>query len=373
MFYYNQPLKSVVLQWITFSFLGLFSSWSEPGTAFAMEPVPNHAIVLIYHHVADDTPASTSVTPTLFAAHLEYLADHGHQVHGLAAIVDSLRQGRQLPDLTVGLSFDDGYASVYTEAFPLLKERGWPFTIFVCPDAIDHRRGPVLSWDQLREMAAAGATIANHGLRHEHLQRRHDQESDAQWTERVTAELIAAQARIEKEMGTAPPLLAYPYGEYDPALQAVVVDLGWAAFGQQSGAMGEHSDFTLLPRFPMAGPYALMENLGDKLRCVPLPVAEVSPASPILSGPGEGQEIRPVLRVILQPETGHLIRPNAFAGGQGLADWQWIDQASGIFSVQARQSLRPGRSRYNITAPWGATGRYYWFSQTWIVDDQHRN
>ena len=59
-------------------------------------------------------------------------------------------------DAGVVLTFDDGYRSVYETAYPLLKARGWPFTVFLCPEGIDRGRGPVMTWDQLREMAAAG-------------------------------------------------------------------------------------------------------------------------------------------------------------------------------------------------------------------------
>jgi len=340
-------------------------------TTWAAPPVPNHAVVLIYHHISDRTPAATSLGPALFTEHLEYLAAKGHHVASLPAIVDSLRRGRPLPDLTVSLSFDDGYVSVYDEAFPQLKARGWPFTVFVCPEDIDHHRGPVLTWDQLREMAAAGATIANHGLRHDHLQRRRDSESDAAWTERIRSELTTAQARIAAEIGTAPPLLAYPYGEYDPLLQSLVAELGWAAFGQQSGALGELSDWTLLPRFPMAGLYAAMAGFRDKVRCVPLPVASSVPVSPLITWPSEDQSTRPVLRITLVPDEGKSWQLQAFATGQGSALLNWVDEAAGIFEVQAREPLQPGRSRYNITAPFGADGRYHWFSQTWLIGSQH--
>ncbi len=359
---------SVRIMW---ALLGLVLIGS--GTGLAQPVVPNHAVVLIYHHISSKTPDATSLSPGLFGEHLKYLADNGHQVRGLLDIVETLGRGDHLPDLTVGLTFDDGYESVYSEAFPLLKARGWPFTVFVCAEAIDQGLGTFLSWDQLREMAAAGATVANHGLRHEHLQRRRAQESDNDWSERIKRELMAAQARIVAEIGTAPPLMAYPYGEYDPQLQAVVADLGWVAFGQQSGAVGPNSEFTRLPRFPMAGSHAALAHFGDKVRSVPLPVASVLPLTPLVDWPTDGQQVRPVLQITLQAGAEAGLRPTAFAAGQGQATLAWLDREAGVFEVRAEQSLRPGRSRYNITAPLGATDRYYWFSQIWIVDDKHRN
>ena len=45
--------------------------------AYSLGEVPDHAVVLIYHHVDTGTPASTSVTPELFGQHLDYLAVEG--------------------------------------------------------------------------------------------------------------------------------------------------------------------------------------------------------------------------------------------------------------------------------------------------------
>ncbi len=335
--------------------------------------VPDHAVVLIYHHVDEGTPASTSLSPELFGEHLDYLVKNGYRALPLAALVDSLRVGGTIPDKTVALTFDDGYTSVYTEAFPRLRKLGWPFTVFVCPDAVDHGRGPVLTWDQLREMAAAGATVANHGKFHEHLQRRGDGESDNAWRARVHADLLDAQKRIAEEMGSAPDLFAYPYGECDGDLKGLIRELGWAAFGQQSGPMGEKSDFALLPRFPMAGPFAAMKTFPEKVSSLPLPVENADPAESGLSLEGGSEERRPGLRLTLGPGDYRSGQLAAFASGQGSAELNWVDEKAGILEVRARGALPAGRSRYNITAPATDGRRYYWYSHTWIVGQLHED
>jgi hypothetical protein len=52
------------------------------GVFAAPIPVPaaEHAIILVYHHVSEDTPRSTSVTPGVFESHLDYLAEHDYEV-----------------------------------------------------------------------------------------------------------------------------------------------------------------------------------------------------------------------------------------------------------------------------------------------------
>ena len=332
--------------------------------------VPSHAVVLLYHHVADDTPASTSTSPELFHRQMDWLAGNGYQVLPLPAVVDSLQRGRPLPDRTVALTFDDGYVSVYTEAFPHLRVRGWPFTVFVCPESIDRGRGPVMDWDQLREMAAAGATVANHGLRHDHLQQRRPDEGDAAWRARVRTELLEAQARIEDEIGDVSGVFAYPYGEFDPDLRALVIEMGWAGFGQQSGPAGDHSDLAVLPRFPMTGTFGTMDVFPEKVRSLPLPVLELLPLDNRIAT-GDTAARRPVLDLRLTGTADDWPTITVYVSGQGRTPVTWSDPDVARLRIQPAAMLPRGRSRANVTAPSAWPGRWYWYSHTWIVGEKH--
>ena len=304
--------------------------------ALAAATVPEHAVILLYHHVDGGTPAATSTPPGLFAEHLDLLAREQSVVMPLADVVAGLRDpATVLPDRAVALTFDDGYRSVFTAAFPLLRARGWPFTVFVCPDDIDAGRGPVATWDELRAMAAAGATIANHGPVHAFLQRRATGETAADWRARVRSGLLAAQERIAREIGAAEPLFAYPYGEWDPDLAELVAGLGWTGFGQQSGPAGPESDFRVLPRFPAAGIYADPGGLTEKLRRLPLPLVAVSPRDPRVPLPAGAERVRaqalgqapfaapPAERIALVAETYHDARADM------------VERISGLLAVHA--------------------------------------
>jgi biofilm PGA synthesis lipoprotein PgaB len=54
-----------------------------------------HAVVLLYHHVSEDTPASTSISPGQFAKHLDYLDQEGFVVMSLPAMLDALYAGNR--------------------------------------------------------------------------------------------------------------------------------------------------------------------------------------------------------------------------------------------------------------------------------------
>ncbi len=346
--------------------------------------VARAAVVLQYHHIATDTPAATSSTPAQFRQHLAYLAEQGFRVVPLPELVEALRRGQSLADKTVAISFDDGYQSVYTEAFPLLRQRNWPFTVFVSSEAIDKRTGPVMSWAQLREMAAAGATIANHGLVHRHLQRRlligAVGESESVWRRRTKAEILAAEARINVEIGSAPRLLAYPYGEFDRPLMALLAQLGFAGLGQHSGPLSATDSLQALPRFPLGGDYGGLADFADKVNSLPLTVVSVElldeQGGPLADGLLSPGSRRPQLRLRL-PAVQADLAWRCFASGQGQADVQQLEEeGQGTIGrkmklvelrVQASKPLAPGRSRYNCTASSAEAGRFYWWSQPWIL------
>jgi biofilm PGA synthesis lipoprotein PgaB len=336
--------------------------------------LPDHAVILMYHHVSATAPASTSVAPGLFEEHLAYLEKHGFRVWSLPAVVDSLAGGGALPDSVVVFTFDDGYRSVYEEAFPRLRRRGWPFTVFVTTDAIDNGEGPVLSWDQLREMAAQGATIASHGQHHRHLQRRLPGETEDQWRQRTLGELRHSGRRIRQEIGQETDLLAYPYGEHDERLTRLVRQLGWTAFGQQSGPAGVTSDPAALPRFPMAAGFASMEGFPVKAASLPLPVVRAEPQDLVLIF-GTGSVIlgaeAPTLKLTLAAGDYQAGQLAAYSGGQGRIEARWSDRAAGTLEITATGPLGPGRSRYNVTAPARDGRRWYWYSHTWIAGQEH--
>ena len=168
-------------------------------------------------------------------------------------------------------------------------------------------------------------------------------------------------APTEAELGEAPRLFAYPYGEYDPSLAALIRDRGFVGFGQESGGVYSGSDRRLLPRFPMAEAFAGLDQFKTKVNTLAMPVTEVSPWDPVVPGMG-----RPALELTVAPGDLRLAQLRCYASGQGQAPVTWLARDAGRFRVQAKQPLSGRRARYNCTAPSATTGRFYWFSHLWI-------
>ena len=322
-------------------------------------------VVLQYHHVSDKTPALTSISPALFAKHMKYLEKHEFNIVDMQDLPKMLSSKKPLPRHSVIITFDDGFKSIYDNAFPLLKKKEWPFTVFVNSQSHDQKNHQYMTWKQLRKMAKFGATIANHSDSHLHLIRQRPEETIKEWHQRRMQNIEFAQQRIKKEIGKSPKIFAYPYGEYDAELQRALKKAGYIAFGQQSGPVSQSEHAQALPRFPFGGQYGDMDDFAIKVNSLPFPsfsTKMTTSSGRVIESPelplGEN---RPVLNIFSE-SMGFIKGISCFASGQGVIETK---VTRNTLSVQAGSPLPVGRSRYNCTARAG-TGRYYWYSQLFI-------
>ena len=321
------------------------------------------ASVLMYHRVGNPDYPGTSVTREQFGAHLDYLEDNDFNIVSLGAVVEALQTRQPLPDRTVAITFDDAYASVHEVAHPMLAARDLPYTVFVSTEAVDAGYEGYLDWDQLREMAVDGARFGNHSRSHDPLFVRDDDETRPQWRARIEDDLTAARQRLTEELAGAlyqsPPLLAYPYGEYSLELMDLAAEMRFVAFGQQSGAIGIHSNSLALPRYAMNERFAGLEGFALKVNSRALPVLDQQPLDPVREA-AEAPRLTLTLAPLPAATTAQLAC--YYEGERLLPEWR-EDEVR--FAVRGETDLPVGRSRYNCTAPDGS-GRYYWFSHLWI-------
>lgn len=321
----------------------------------------NAAVVFMYHRFGEGEYPSTNVTLEQFDAQLDFLEREGFEVWPLPRLVTHLREHEPVPDKVVAITIDDAYASVYEHAFPMLEKRNMPFTVFVATDPVDRKLAGYMSWDQLRRLHEAGVTLATHGASHGYLVRREKDETEAQWAERVRADIVKGQARLQEEIGTdvneSPRLFAYPFGEYDGAMMTMLEQMGYAAFGQHSGPAGVYDDLQSLPRFPVNERYGDLSDFGLKAKTLPLPVLDVRPLDPVVSG-GDA----PVLTLSLGDSSANLAQFSCYLGGERM-NVRWRDR---IVEISTGAKLPSGRSRYNCTAPHVSANRWYWYSHPWI-------
>ncbi|MBD1582011.1 polysaccharide deacetylase family protein [Pseudoalteromonas sp. S16_S37] len=321
----------------------------------------NAAVILQYHHVSEKLPPVTSVSAEQFSAHMNYLKEGNFNVMALDKMLQALQASKELPSNTVAITFDDGYDNNIEQAAPILEKFNFPYTIFVNPKLIDEKQHYLMSWEQLRKLAKKGALIANHSAKHDYLHLRRNNETQEQWAERIKADILWSEKRITAEIGHNAKLLAYPYGEFSTQLQQLVRSLGFIGIGQHSGAVGKHTDFTRVPRFPASGIYAELSTLSVKLNSHPFAINKLTYKNSVTDDP------QPKLLIDFENMNFSKQQFTCYVSGQGTANVAW--QTETQVSVSAKEKLPTGRSRYNCTAPManGQSQQFYWLSQPWVI------
>jgi len=324
--------------------------------AFAVD----HAVVFVYHRFGEPQYPSTNTPVEAFKAQLDYLAAHGFHVWSLPRLVRTLQAGRSVPDKTVALSVDDAFRSVYENAWPLLRAHHFPVTVFVSTQAVDRHYPAYMTWSQMRTMQLQGATFADHTVTHPHPLERKPGEGEEAWEKRLRTEVLDAQERIHRELGpktnTDPKLFAYPYGEYNPALARMVNALGFVAFAQASGALGEPLDPRALPRFPIDTHFDALDMFARRAVSRPMPLSSVAPWSPVV----QGGHNPPRLRLVL----ARPLRGLACFRSDGRRMQPTPASATHVV-LRAPSALPAGRSLYTCTAP-APGGGYFWYTHPWF-------
>jgi peptidoglycan/xylan/chitin deacetylase (PgdA/CDA1 family) len=276
-------------------------------TAQARAEPPGQRFVSIAFHDVVDQPTDLgpeSVTTKTFVQFLDWLKGTGWEVISLDDVSAAARGLRRLPDKAILLTFDDGYRSLYTRVFPLLKAYRYPAVAALVgswmEDGADSTaldgdtegtvlygdkrvpRSNFISWEEAREMQESGLIeFASHSYdlhrgiranpqgnfssaaktwRYDPLTRTY--EDDAQFIARIRADLIHSRAMMEANLGQPPRAIAWPYGRYSgPALQ-VAKELGFAFALTLADEPAYTSDLYAIRRYYPTG----RPSLGDIVR-----------------------------------------------------------------------------------------------------------
>jgi len=325
----------------------------------------NSAVIFMYHRFGEGDYPSTSITIEQFEAHIAELESGGYHVKSLPDIVSALKNKTPLPDRTVGISVDDAYLSAFNEAWPRLKKAGFPFTLFVATGPVDRSIRGYMSWQQIRQLQAEGVTIGSQTASHLHMAG----SSDAQ----NRTDVEQSNARFKEEIGAAPELIAYPYGEAGSAVMALARDTGFVAgFGQHSGVAGLYSNPYYLPRFALNERYGDMDRFRLAANALDLAVADLTPTDPRI---GNGDDNPPAIgfTLLAEPLGGAVNARNlsCFVSHEGQASVTTLGGEDGgdvRVEVRMNKPMPRGRTRLNCTLPAG-DGRWRWFGQQFFVDN----
>ena len=210
---------------------------------------PAGSTLLIYHRVGAGTRDELDVTTADFDAQLDILS--AQQVVPLGEAVDALEGEDRKP--RVVLTFDDGFGDVYDNAWPRLRERGIPFTVYLATSYIGGTMSwpgstakdtgaPALTWRQLEEMVGSGlCTLGNHT--HTHAR-----------PELLTeTELDNGTAAMRDRLGITPEHFAFPWGRRVPSMETALRARFRSAATGEVGRNAPGTDPMRLRRVPVRG------------------------------------------------------------------------------------------------------------------------
>lgn len=226
-----------------------------------------HIPILTYHHLVPEATIESGnpaiITQMAFTAQMQLLKDLGYHTITSQDLFDYLRKGLALPDKPVLITFDDGYESNYTLAFPILKKFGMKAMINIivgftpgeeggsalrdnATAAVPFLKQNHLTWEQMREMVLSGLIeIQSHTYDSHRLVPTEDgkmrpeltteklsgidgrKEPWEEYNQRVYKDFYRAKERIEERLGTKVTVLAYPYGAFNETTEKLAKEVGY--------------------------------------------------------------------------------------------------------------------------------------------------
>lgn len=313
------------------------------GSFASMAWAADSAVILTYNRIDERGPAGLTLKSDTFEQHLRELTGGGYTIMPVADIVAAVRAGRPLPEKAVGITFDEAYASFYTQAWPRLQAAKVPFTVFVSPGLVDDGGPDMMTWDQLREVAENGGTIGHHGERPGDMPLLSEEE--------IETSLADATARFISMLGRKPALFAYPFGSFGRVARDLVVAHGFdAAFGLHNGPVHAGSDPFALPRFSLSDAYGTVGRLRMVATTRPIKIKDITPtdARVTRNPPAIGFTIDQDLR------NRQELRCYTFELTPAM---EWL--GDNRVELRYAKPLPLGRIRVNCTMP-GPGGRWYW-------------
>ena len=314
--------------------------------------IKNSAIVFMYHKFGVSKYPSTSVTLDQFDAHLKAFSKSRYSVESVEFIIDTIINDGDLPDNTIGISIDDADKSFYEVGWPKLKEMGFPVTLFVNTSTIHENNKNYLNWDQIRELINEGVSIGAHSHSHYHM-------ADLS-IEEVREEIEISNNIFLKELGSIPPLFAFPYGEANEEIINLLKEYKFkVAFGQHSGVINETSNLYYLPRFSLNERYAEIDRVKFAANAKGLGIYDFIPTDPTIS------ENPPYIGFSLLDEKLVPSIDCFVFDSKGQVEKELFKFNERI-EIRLKRKLTEGRSRVNCTAK-GSDNQWRWFGHQFYL------
>lgn len=181
------------------------------------------ARILLYHAIQEcnfrTDKMGLAVPQDVFYMQMKYLKEEGFYVTGLSQLIDTIIYGRLIPEKSIAITFDDGYKSIFKNAFPILKEFNFSAALFInifvierrIPECFYWHAWDALSWEEIKALSSAGIAIGSHGYSHRGLDKLSEKE--------LQYEISKSQDLIESRLGSKANTFSYPNGTFNRSVK----------------------------------------------------------------------------------------------------------------------------------------------------------
>lgn len=122
----------------------------------------NRVVIVSFHDMSANLNSKFNMSPITFEQDLQALRSYHFNVISNQQYLGWLQHRTSVPANAVLLTFDDGYRSMYTRAFPILLKYHMPGTFFVITHAQDAMFPGFMTWPEVQAMARAGMAMESH-------------------------------------------------------------------------------------------------------------------------------------------------------------------------------------------------------------------
>jgi poly-beta-1,6-N-acetyl-D-glucosamine N-deacetylase PgaB len=218
--------------------------------------------ILMYHHLVtqeniknnpDLAKNGSVISVEKFTEQMKYLHENSFNTITLQELTNFIEGKTQLPPKPVVLTFDDGYESNYTLAYPVLKKYNHKATINIVVRSTEKPIAgglPHLTWEQMREMQESGLiSIQSHTYDlHKYLpvnksgkkkpavvspiwlKDAEREETQEEYQKRLQEDFSRSKNVIENKLGTKVNVLCFPYGVYNDTALEIADGLGYEIY-----------------------------------------------------------------------------------------------------------------------------------------------
>ncbi|NBK99640.1 MAG: polysaccharide deacetylase family protein [Erysipelotrichia bacterium] len=194
--------------------------------------------VLMYHSISTVPGNSLCVPPKQFLEEIEWLYQQNYHTLTIEEFYQALGNNISIPEKSILLTFDDGYADNYKVAWPILHKYGFIATFFIITKYVSPK---AMDWTQLKELVRDGNSIGSHTVRHLDL--------STLTTEQQKNELADSKRILENHLGISIKALCFPSGMYNNTTLELMPDIGYElGFSTHSGRIHLDDDIFTLKR-----------------------------------------------------------------------------------------------------------------------------